>query len=327
MRMGDNRNPAAIPSTRALRAAWTEAFSRDDECYDIRRIIGNHLVAISKDGYPALIFLVDRFRPQPGRVVGKVRLRFLDDVRLELDGVTSHADVAVFECLEPSMADTFAVLVSDLLEDVGTAAPDSARIFEAFARWHDLLASRENLSAAVEQGLWGELKVLQNALDVGGAEAAWNGPTKGVIDFLRGNVGLEVKTGRHRRRHTISFDQALFGEQGYEAYLLSLYVQPNEEGETISELIEDIDNHLVDDVRFRKKLRGLGYREENSDQYQVRLKLVEAPTAFPMRVVPRIDYVPDGASNVRWDIDLSSKTESDEAELAPLMARISGEVK
>ena len=222
------------------------------------------------------------------------------------------------------MSDTFAVLVADLLEEIGLEASSPPEVLKAFARWHDLLASRERLSRDAAQGLWGELAVLDLTPDIGGAEAAWNGPTSGVIDFLRGTVGLEVKTARRRRRHTVSYDQALFGELDYEAFLLSLWVQDNEAGTTLPELVESIAAQVYDEARFRKKIRGLGFREEDAEQYETRLMLVEDPVAFPMRVVPCIENVPDGASNVRWDIDLSSKAIADEAELKQLLAKISG---
>jgi hypothetical protein len=225
------------------------------------------------------------------------------------------------------MVDTFSALVSDLLDDIGTSVASQASVLAAFARWHDLLATRDALSADVEQGLWGELKVLLRIPDIDGAEAAWNGPIKGVIDLLRGKIGVEVKTGRRRRHHTITFDQALFGSLDYEAYLLSLWVQPDEAGETIVDLIDSIGDRLIDDARFRKKLRGLGYREEDADRYQMKLRLVEEPAAFPMHLVPRIEHVPDGASNVRWDVDLNSKAELDDAELTPLWAKISGAIE
>ena len=222
------------------------------------------------------------------------------------------------------MVDTFAALVADLLEDIGTAASSPARILEAFARWHDLLATRERLSGKVEQGLWGELTLLEYSPSIDRAEAAWNGPTAGVVDFLRGKIGLEVKTSRRRLRHTIIFDQALFGQLNYEVYLVSLWVQPNEAGPTLPELVERVAGRVCDVARFRKKVLGLGYREEHANEYETRLMLVEDPVAFPMRVVPRIDHVPVGVTNVRWDVDLGSTTETDQADLEPLLAKISG---
>lgn len=314
----------AIPSTHDLRSLWGQSFSRKDDDYDVRQSVGEHLIAVSRDAHPTLIVRVANFRAHAGLVVGKVRLKFLGSARLEIDGKTEHADVAAFECLDQKVVDTFAALVSDLLDEIGVEASSPAEILKAFGQWHDLLATRERMSSDVEQGLWGELALLELAPDIDDAEAAWNGPKKGVVDFLRGNVGLEVKTGRRRRRHTISFDQALFGVLDHDVYLVSLWVQPNEDGATLPELIERIAAQVTDEARFRKKVIGLGYRAEHADQYGTRLCLVEAPVAFPMHVVPRIENVPTGVLNVRWDIDLSSRTHTDESDLEPLLAKISG---
>src|SRR5262245_51083489 len=108
-----------IPSTAALRALWTEPFSRGDDAYDVREEIGEHLIGVSRDGHPALIVRLDHFEALSGRVVGRVKLRFLRNARLEVGPEVRLADVAAFECLHPAVVDTFAAFVSDLLEDLG----------------------------------------------------------------------------------------------------------------------------------------------------------------------------------------------------------------
>ena len=231
---------AEMPSARQLRALWSEPSRCTDDQYYVRAKYGDNLIALSKEGHPTLIVQLRDFKPHAGRVLGKVRLRFLQGVRLKFGGETSHADIAAFECLSLAVVDTFSALVSDLLQKFGLESSTYRLVVSAFARWHDLLASSERLSPGVEQGLWGELAVLGLAPMIDEAEQAWNGPKRGVVDFLRGKVGLEVKTGRQRRRHTISFEQALFGVIDYDAFLVSLWVQPNDAGTSLPEQVNAI---------------------------------------------------------------------------------------
>ena len=116
----------------------------------------------------------------------------------------------------------------------------------------------------------------------------------------------------------------MFGVLDYDAFLVSLWVQPNDAGTSLPEQVNAIAARLTDETEFRKKVLGLGYRDEHARLYETKLELMEEPAAFPMDAIPRIDEVPDGVTNVHWDIDLGGKTDDDEVELGLLLGRISG---
>ena len=73
-----------------------------------------------------------------------------------------------------------------------------------------------------------------------------------------------------------------------------------------------------------EKVRGLGYREEIADHYDLRLSLAEDPAVFPASVIPRLENIPEGVLNPRWDIDLTGQDVADQVTLTSLLAVVSG---
>ena len=99
----------------------------------------------------------------------------------------------------------FTLMAEDLVDFLDSAATvEEERVFHRFlARiraWQDFMDRRRAgvLSDEAEQGLFGELFVLERMLEVGisavKALIAWEGPLDSLQDFILGMGGIEVKT-------------------------------------------------------------------------------------------------------------------------------------
>ena len=102
-------------------------------------------------------------------------------------------------------AELFAMMAEDLVGLLGrwAGARDDTVLLRFLARiraWQDFMnRHRESvLSAENEQGLFGELVLLERMIGVGLSPRdvldAWQGPLDGLQDFILGNGGIEVKT-------------------------------------------------------------------------------------------------------------------------------------
>ena len=99
----------------------------------------------------------------------------------------------------------FAMMAEDLVDLLnGCTTSKEEEIFQRFlARiraWQDFMDRRKEgvLSAEAEQGLFGELVILERMMDAGVSTRdildAWQGPLDGLQDFMLGTGGIEVKT-------------------------------------------------------------------------------------------------------------------------------------
>ena len=99
----------------------------------------------------------------------------------------------------------FAMMAEDLVDLLDRCATsEEEEVFQRFlARiraWQDFMDRRKEgvLSAEAEQGLFGELVMLERMMDAGVPARdildAWQGPLDGLQDFILGTGGIEVKT-------------------------------------------------------------------------------------------------------------------------------------
>ena len=149
-------------------------------------------------------------------LVGFRGLRSHPDARLpqgqgfevvRLDGDPTGADqLVVALARRPSgSAELFAMMAEDLvglLDDWATAREHTVyrRFLARIRAWQDFMNRHRDsvLSAENEQGLFGELVLLERMVEAGlpprDVLDAWQGPVDGLQDFVLGTGGIEVKT-------------------------------------------------------------------------------------------------------------------------------------
>ena len=131
--------------------------------------------------------------------------RGFEILRLQNDPTSSDQLMLALTRREGGSSELFAMMAEDLVGLVDScSAMEEDGVLQSFLEriraWQDFMdRHRETvLSAEAEQGLFGELVVLERMIESGVPVTklldAWEGPRDGLQDFMLGGGGIEVKT-------------------------------------------------------------------------------------------------------------------------------------
>ncbi|QBP39711.1 PD-(D/E)XK motif protein [Paenisporosarcina antarctica] len=194
-------------------------------------------------------------------------------------------------------------------------------IYEILDRWHNFFRYKNNkkLSTEEQMGVFGELYYIHNWLNKFPEEPPlivnyWKGPTRHRIDFVKNNIGVEIKTMSpklHEEIRISSEKQLELSTVIKKIYLYILKIEDTQsDGQTIQDLIDSIRIKLSDRapsslMRFNDLLMELYivdgiyndifFYVHNEETYEV-------TNQFP-RITS--EDLPIGVSNVSYSIDLS----------------------
>jgi hypothetical protein len=295
---------AAKPPTKAFRTAPVGV-----DCTK-----GPLLAAVDREGRRCLLVPIPPRQTLAEDIDGRaVTLR-----RRALEDEQSYRTYACLQLVAPNLGDLFTTLCAEVVEAVA-AAPDRAvaTLRKVLNDWRALLAGAlEALSPSALAGLFGELCVLMQMLDLdAGAVAFWTGPTGSAQDFHRGIDAVEVKTTtapEGRRIRVNGLDQLELGTSG--RLLLRWFRLRTDRGSSVPELVDEILELTDDQAAFRKLLLDYGYRDAEREIYSRRtFEVVEQRTydvgpGFP-RIVPSGfpgGAAPSGVERVEYVVDLDS---------------------
>lgn len=279
--------------------------SGDD--YRIAANVGCGYLARSRTGAAALLVPLDAAASGVGRRGGGFALTPVASVAFNYDGRSWIQAAAVLECTEPSLIDTFFVLVGDLAERLRTTESIGrwAVTLLWLEDWQALLVRRGVMTSEQQLGLWGELWFLSRSHKVDSLAAGWRGPDSEAIDFFFDGVGLEIKVSRRPHVHHLSRRQAEAPVGGFAAYLLSIWIAPEPaRGISLVDLVDELISTVSDPPLFLRRLSRLGYSVQDRDQYGMKYSLLEKPLWFDVTDVPRIRSVDEGISEVRYTVVL-----------------------
>ena len=237
--------------------------------------------------------------------------RFL---RISLDSQSSLPEA--FEAFSVTVARTLATV-----ENSSEAVEVVLEIVEKYLAFFGK-GGRRVLSASEEQGLFGELLVLEKALSVFGDKSinAWTGPDKNKHDFIfKNNDSIEVKTSLKQTRISvkISNENQLSFAPGSNLYLKILALEVNPSGQTVVDLI----NHLLNDcivsenakTDFKMKLLEMGI---DAELVQARRHYVLVGThtyhvddSFPRLTLETVRGVSTRIYNLTYCLDLDGVEE------------------
>lgn len=178
------------------------------------------------------------------------------------------------------------------------------------------------LSPQDEQGLFGELLMLNEAIDRLGESAVdcWVGQDKSRHDFVfKYNNAVEVKTSlkQSRRIFTVSNDMQLENPSGTRFFLKFMILEKNPSGRTIGEVITDIyDNKLTSqkarDAFERKLLEGKVRRSDvpSGRRYVlIESHVYEITDSFPRLTLERIQSISHRIFGCKYKVDLDGYEE------------------
>jgi hypothetical protein len=234
-----------------------------------------------------------------------------------------HGRVQTFIEVESAIRtldDAFEQLVEAILHRLAGGAAPEAAVAGAITDLRELLRRERARDPEFVVGLFGELTVVRDLLDVDQeAVVAWTGPIPHRHDFSGRTLALEVKTttGRSTGYATISsVDQLAAPAHGGDLYLLLIRVErAGAGGRTVHELLEDISRRCTTPPVLDEALARLRLEDWRSDESLkadrlsvVARTLYRVASGFP-RIVPGSftdGRVPLGVRDVRYTIDLAT---------------------
>lgn len=188
-------------------------------------------------------------------------------------------------------------------------ALSSDEMFNLFNSLETIFNSSIIKDGASEIGLYGELVLLNylNDLDTN-YYLAWHNNFLSKHDIeISDKIKIEIKTTvKDFRKHSFSYDQIY--RPHLKLYVASLLLRPVEVGTSLYNLCIDTMKLLNDDqiINLEKQMRKLGLSENYGGISCVLSETYDDIKFYDADDLPKIGKIPDGISNIHYDIDLSN---------------------
>lgn len=288
-----------------------------DECsFKVRTIprYERHYVGRNSAGQPSLLL-----GSPIGAFYAPVRLALLD-VRFgnlhrihPMDGEEHEELLSVITCTSNNAQEQayFLHVCETILRIIGPN-PSLDAIVQAVQRLIELFQRLSRPATRSLNGLLGELFLIAASRDVRASVEAWRSRDIDRFDFSIGNVRLDVKaSGERQRLHHLSFEQCQ-PPAGTIGLLASLFIESNGGGQSLRELVANIEAALSghDDLILKVQetiAETLGESLQTAMGMRFDDRLARASLQFyDLSTVPAIrDGVPPGVSQVHFRSDLS----------------------
>lgn len=247
----------------------------------------------------------------------------LKDIKVEIlnDDRNPAKSYLLILILNQQHKDIFSVLCEDLINKVASILDEKVLIRELLnrlAKWQTLFERlrQQGLTAEAQRGLFGELyflrKYLSNTSDKNYCVNSWQVPSNTVQDFHHGNWAVEVKTthGNNHQKIQISSERQLDDSIIPNIFLFHLSIDiRNDYGESLNDLVEWVENHLVNDVielhSFQLKLFEVGYFDIHKHIYKETGYKIREETIYKIEgKFPRIteNEIKNGVGDVKYSI-------------------------
>jgi len=251
-----------------------------------------------------------------------------DNLR-ELKVSLTPDNLLVVLLLDKDKKDIFAALCENLIDSVINITSESKRIktvLYQLSRWKEMfeMSNSNELSAAEQQGLFGELVFLQKYLsrpDIDYCQVlrSWVGVDAALQDFVFNNRAVEVKTtsATNPQKVIINGEQQL-DETFFEKLILfhCIVAISGSEGVSLPQKINEIQTIIRDDntalILFNAKLFEVGYFEHHKSLYDSRFYQIRKENFYHITDnFPRIkeNELREGVSNVKYSVSLDSCNE------------------
>lgn len=222
--------------------------------------------------------------------------------------------------LDDSVFDEFSYVCTGIADAIQQVQPRSyaKRVKEKLSRWASLMRTSQAMRHNIEQGLVGELTLLEEIIPICGALetiSGWRGPLCKSQDFVIGRTAIEVKSKMRDTKSswvTINGMKQLDVHKGESLFLYVARLDNVPNGDTLPELVERIGEvisceNVVAGRLYRDRLLDYGYAESRvSDDRWVALEpyCYEVVDEFPSITRKKLRAWQDGLSLKSYSIDL-----------------------
>jgi len=173
-------------------------------------------------------------------------LQVLHGVNCQIDlpgGQSETVTVSLIRCsADPDLEPIFLRLMGGLIGEFG--GPSAGELSKLVTRLVDLFRALTQPPRKSVQGLWGELLLIAMGTSPIELVSSWHVDVSDMYDFNAGGQRIEVKTSSSRgRTHHFRLEQ-LIPPIGTELVVSSLVVESSGGGETINDLVTEVEGRL-----------------------------------------------------------------------------------
>ncbi|CDN31926.1 hypothetical protein BN938_1846 [Mucinivorans hirudinis] len=258
------------------------------------------------------------------------QLNRLKDVSVYIQSDTSFEDsnLLIIKLSKSELLEIFAILCENLISAVSSITDQKRvikKVLEQLEKWKALFDSfnSNGLSAAEQQGLYGELFLLRKFLNRGFPHhttlSCWVGVDRALRDFQYRGWALEVKTTvtNNHQRLSISSERQLDENLLDYLYLYHLSVETSDgNGESLNQIITEISELINSDFvtfnLFNQKLMEVGYFEKDKGIYNNRHYKTRNENFYKIEGdFPRIkeSELRDGIGDVKYSVIIDNCNE------------------
>lgn len=222
-----------------------------------------------------------------------------------------------------SDSNIFEIVVDDIILSLQNAKDDKMaymELMQALTKWKLFFdfSSEINMSPLKQQGLYGELLYLKEAIKKNGAAAvySWTGPDAETHDFYFGANAVEIKTTSSKAPYNVIISseyQLDNNDITGDLFLIFFALHKSKAtGETLPEIISELKTSLSADISalqdFQLKLVKYGYIENHIELYPYGYTLRERQQFWIKDDFPRItrQLIPSGIGSVTYSLSLSN---------------------
>lgn len=250
-------------------------------------------------------------------------------VDIYTDGAHVNCKMLVIQLLSPAQKETFSWLCESIISEVKELSTEEEMVKKAISaldKWRNLFdkAGSSGLSTALQQGLYGELGLLQKLIakkvfSVSEAVEFWVGSEPALRDFQGDTWAIEVKTsaGNNPQGVIISSERQLDESLFDNLYLYHTSIEVSKKnGESLPDRVAKVRALIESDSMalgaFYRKLVNYGYFFEDSALYENRKYRLREDRFYKIeKDFPRIKETElrDGVGDISYKIILSACTD------------------
>lgn len=222
-----------------------------------------------------------------------------------------------------SDSNIFEIVADDIILSLQNAEDDEMAYIElkqALTKWKLFFdfSNEINMSPIKQQGLYGELLYLKEAVERNGIAAvySWTGPDAETHDFYFGANAVEIKTTSSKAPYNVIISseyQLDNNDISGDLFLIFFALHKSKAtGETLPEIISKLKTLFSADVSalqdFQLRLVKYGYIENHAELYPYGYTLRERQQFWIKDDFPRITHqiIPSGVGSVTYSLSLSN---------------------
>lgn len=286
-------------------------------------------IAINADGNP--ILLISAFDTSKGISIKNRRLKYLQleqnkECKISEGEKTSFQTFTLITFIsnEPDLREYFLQIAETFIRSIKDKSTQQ-EIVETLNKFIEIFRVLSEPPTNTIQGLWSELFLIESSADPKKLLSCWHNSPEDRYDFDNGEEKIEVKSSStFERVHTFSSEQ-LNPPQNCQVLIASVFMQRNELGQNIQQLIESITKQIESNFDLVNKLnsvvsRTLGNSLEDSFKTRYDYQVAkDSLRLYKHQDISKVEkrYIPVEVSEVKYKSDLSKISPIDVMEIEP----------